>query len=196
MKKIIAAFVATAALVASTFALDMTASAAVTAPMSFGNFYYDGEKSPDQNTIAIGLEIGADYFFTDLIGVGLDLGFDKVVSMKFDGEKAEDFKNIDFSVFAGCALRVLNDDAMALVVTPGLAFTYDSDSDTKTSVVSFGAGVDAKFGYKVTSNISVDGGLGLVYNFLGTVSNDGEKADKVNFTSFVVTPKIGASYIF
>ncbi|WP_407399507.1 outer membrane beta-barrel protein [Treponema sp.] len=192
MKKIIAALVATVAMATAAFAADVSVSGALTFPMSWIN---SSENSKYTNNMAIGFEAGCDYFITDMYGVGVDFSYERVLSQKYDGNKNSDVKQGDFNIFAGCAIRLLNDDQFVLVVTPGLSFNYSNDSDSKMSTTMFGLGADAKFGYKLMSNLTLDAGLSVVYDFYGKAKWDGDKVDGT-YRGFVVTPKLGATYYF
>lgn len=211
MKKLIMAAVAAIALVGSAFAVEIQADAAVTLPLTFGKFTSNGISSEEKIT-AVGLDLGADVFFTDLIGVGAKMNFALPLTMKegnsdkikffhdYDGMKYTGFQ---FNTLVGCAIRPLNNDKMFLIITPGIDInlvsykaTIEGYGSTKFTQSSFGLGADAQFGYKFNDKIAISGGCLLAYNFFGSFKVEGEKIDGMKVSGFFLTPKVGATYFF
>lgn len=202
MKKILVTLSLLLAFVGSSFALDLQIGADLTMPLQISK--PDGA---DKSTLVtnFGIDVNADYFFTDLIGIGGDISFVLPLKSHYDGTstkiRSSDYKPTCFDFFVGCALRVLNKDNMQLIVTPGFDFglsfiKYESYGYSgKRTITTMGLGADTKFAYKFNDKFGINGGLYLGYNFNEKMKESGVGIS-VNPKTFVVTPKIGATYFF
>lgn len=191
MKKILVTLSLFLAFVSSAFALDLQIGADLTMPVQIRKpAGYD--KSVVQTNL--GIDVNADFFFTDLIGIGGDISFVIPLKGHYDGNSykinGDGYKTYSLDMFVGCAFRLLNKDNMQFIVTPGLAFDYSwakydlgplgtyKDSDT-----DLGIGADAKFAYKFNDKIGINGGAFMGFYF-------------DTYNRFVITPKVGATYFF
>lgn len=190
MKKILVTLSLFLAFVSSAFALDLQIGADLTMPVQIAK---DEFLDKTGFTTNFGIDVNADYFFTDLIGIGGDFTFVIPLKGHCDGESwkinGDGYKTYSLDMFVGCAFRLLNKDNMQFIVTPGLAFDYTwvkidlggitlKDSDT-----DLGIGADAKFAYKFNDKIAINGGAFMGFYF-------------DTYNRFVITPKVGATYFF
>lgn len=202
MKKILVTLSLLLAFVGSSFALDLQIGADLTMPLQIQKNEIVDKTAVTTN---FGIDLNADYFFTDLIGVGADISFVIPLKMHCDGASAkvrsDVYKPTCFDFFAGCALRVLNKDNMQLIVTPGFDFglsfvKYDYGyMDGKYTLTTMGLGADTKFAYKFNDKFGINAGAYLGYNF-----HEKQKEEGIGLTHnpkmFVFTPKVGATYFF
>lgn len=202
MKKILVALTMFAAFVGSAVALDLQVGADVVFPMQIAK---NELLSKTQTQTNVGIDLNADYFFTDLIGVGTDISFVLPLKAHCNGTatkiNADGQKVFYLDFFLGPAFRVLNKDKMQLIVTPGFDMMYTNikistaSSTMKMSSMSFSVGADAKFAYKFTDKFAANAGLYAGYTFNNRLKS-GNTTTSSNPKIFVLTPKIGATYFF
>lgn len=194
MKKILVTLSLFLAFVSSAFALDLQIGADLTMPLKIAK--PDGA---DKSTLVtnFGIDVNADYFFTDLIGIGGDFTFVIPLKSHCDGNSAkvngDGYKTYSIDMFVGCAFRLLNKDNMQFIVTPGLAIDYSwykyewsllgMSGTEKGNDTDLGIGADAKFAYKFNDKIGINGGAFMGFYF-------------DTYNRFVFTPKVGATYFF
>lgn len=222
MKKFLMAAVIAVAMVGSAFALEIQADAAMGIPVIGStieqSYKFSGltfTEKGESTSGAFAIEVGADVFFTDLIGVGarMDFGFPFVTEYKYSSgtTKIEYGKEKDgvtntafaFNMFVGCDLRPINTDKIFLILTPGLDLNAVSTEakakagSSKVETTTFGLGANAQFGYKLTENISLTAEMLMAFNFLGSYKMSPSSSNlEVKYSEFIWMPKIGAAYKF
>ena len=232
MKKILTGALVALAFVGSVFALDMKVDAGISFPIStfsttstitVGDYSKTIKTSSTRNDF--GLYVGADYFLTDLIGVGLDLnfGFPIQVTTTTEGKSAttkygtteNGVKNtaFEFNGLLGCAIRPLNTKKMFLIFTPGLSLDVLSVSASSSSggisysgtstYTYFGLGAGAQFGYKITNKLAISAEMLFAWHFAAsgkwnstyTISYAGYSDSNSNSGTYD-SDKIGKPFIF
>lgn len=206
MKKLLATLVVLSAFVCSAFAFEAQVGADVTFPIDI--------TKPEGYTKSIvqtnfGFELNADLFFTDMIGMGVDFDFSIPLKQHYDGQSSKvnqgDYKQTGFGFAIGPSFRVLNNDKVQLVLTPGFDVSFISVKykilgyNIKGFQTNFGIGGDVKFDYKFNDKVALDAGVNFAYYFsykLKETVSGVSHTTSGNPKTFTITPKLGVKFCF
>lgn len=195
--------------------------------------------------VLIGGLVGPDFMFNDFIGIGLDVSihgapyynkpiiarlyntstnayedFFEYISTndpnkhKTDG-KSHKYFVLDLNYFIGPALRLVNTNSMAFVLTPGLEYDYKyimhfADSQMSSYYMSseLGVGADIRMSFKLNEVIALNVGSLLSFSFFQGLAGLSYTKDAggnytayavadINFMyNFKIAPRFGIAFYF
>lgn len=222
MKKLLVSVITALTLLGSAFAVEFKVDADFAIPIETVNqsysISYSGltmEYKMTNSFVPVGLSVGVDAFFTDLLGASFkaNFGFTSTMNIKtkismygHEEPASKDSQNFDSgsssSFFLGAAIRPLN-GKFFFIATPGaiLSFSSFKESNSKMNINAFGLGADLQAGYKITDKIAINGGLLAAILFAPKITMDGEDVtamygNATKTSGFMIEPKIGASIFF
>lgn len=222
MKKLLVSVITALTLLGSAFAVEFKVDADFAIPIetvnqsvseTFGGYTISGKQTT--SFVPVGLSVGVDAFFTDLLGASFkaNFGFTSTMNTKakysMNGEEQTTPKESvkydsgsSSSFFLGAAIRPLN-GKFFFIATPGAILSFSSFKmyNSKMNINAFGLGADLQAGYKITDKIAINGGILAAILFAPKMTMDGEDVtammgDNVKTSGFMIEPKIGASIFF
>lgn len=226
MKKLLISVITALTLLGSAFAVEFKVDADFAIPIETVNLSYSEtvpgytvggytmEVKQTASFVPVGLSVGVDAFFTDLLGASFkaNFGFTSTMNTKakysMNGEEQTMPKQSEkydsgssSSFFLGAAIRPLN-GKFFFIATPGAILSFSSFKmyNSKMNINAFGLGADLQAGYKITDKIAINGGILAAILFAPKMTMDGEDVtammDNVKKSGFIIEPKIGASIFF
>lgn len=206
MKKLLLSAITALALVSSAFAVEFKVDADFSCHTETLIASYQNEIATF-SSFPIGLSVGVDAYFTDLIGASFkaNLGFANSLKCKdyIDGQVNNDviydFNSANAkSFFLGMAIRPKN-EKLFFVATPGAILSFSTFKDNgKISINAFGLGVDLQSGYKITDKIAINAGVLTAILFSPKMRANGTSVypEYVKTVGFIIEPKVGVSIFF
>lgn len=207
MKKLLLSAITALALVSSAFAVEFKVDADLSCHTETLIASYQNQ-SVTQSFVPIGLSVGVDAYFTDLIGASFkaNLGFTNSMNQKIyiDGQVYNESKLISDSgntksFFLGMAIRPINGNYF-FVATPGaiLSFSTFQEDEEIVNINAFGLGVDLQSGYKITDKIAINAGALAAILFSPKIRGNGTSIypEYVKTLGFIIEPKVGVSIFF
>lgn len=202
MKKLLLSAITALALVSSAFAVEFKVDADFSCHSeAFGAFYQD--EFVAYSYVPIGLSVGVDAYFTNLIGASFkaNLGFTNSLnyydSLGNDSNLVCDFANTK-SFFLGMAIRPIN-KKFFFVATPGALLSFSTfKGNGIVNINTFGLGVDLQSGYKITDKIAINAGALTAILFSSKIRANGTSVfpESVKTVGFIFEPKVGVSIFF
>lgn len=207
MKKLLLSAITALALVSSAFAVEFKVDADLSCHTETLIASYQNEIATF-SSFPIGLSVGVDAYFTDLIGASFkaNLGFTNSLNCKdyIDGQVNNDviygFNSANTkSFFLGMAIRPKN-EKFFFVTTPGaiLSFSTFQEDEGIVNINAFGLGVDLQSGYKITDKIAINAGALTAILFSPKIRGNGTLLypGYVKTVGFIIEPKVGVSIFF
>lgn len=206
MKKLLLSAITMLALVSSAFAVEFKVDADFSCHSEVSIVSYQNELATF-SSFPIGLSVGVDAYFTDLIGASFkaELGFTNSLKCKdyINGQVNNDVI-LDFysantkSFFLGMAIRPIN-KKFFFVATPGSLLSFSTFKGNGTvNINAFGLGVDLQSGYKITDKIAINAGILTSILFSPKMRANGTAVfpESVKTVGFIFEPKVGVSIFF
>lgn len=206
MKKLLLSAITALALVSSAFEVEFKVDADLSCHTETLIASYQNEIATF-SSFPIGLSVGVDAYFTDLIGASFkaNLGFTNSLNYKdyIDGQVNNDviydFNSANTkSFFLGMAIRPKN-EKFFFVTTPGAILSFSAfKANGKININAFGLGVDLQAGYKITDKIAINAGALTAILFSPKIRGNGTLLypEYVKTVGFIIEPKVGVSIFF
>lgn len=187
MKKLLLSAITMLALVSSAFAVEFKVDADFSCHSEVLCASYQNETAI-YSYVPIGLSVGVDAYFTNLIGASFkaNLGFTNSLDYYAPNgiifEYSYNSANTK-SFFLGMAIRPIN-KKFFFVATPGAILSFSTFKGNGTvNINAFGLGVDLQSGFKITDKIAINAGALTAILFSPEIG-------------FIIEPKVGVSIFF
>ena len=194
----------------STFALETNLECSVNTPLDIGLIHYpednDKQNSGDasQGGILLGGNIGLDLMFTDVVGLGVNLGvYGTPLYIKPTVKQSKNFQDftatftnaaiVSSTFTVGPIFRVGTFNNMELSFMPCIEVDYFNINDTsKYNIIDYGLGVDTQLSFHINPLIAFNLGFYNGFTFLQSVIHNGVSSNTM--FNYRFSPRCGVNF--